>query len=150
MRTLTRVGLIILLSGCAMPAKRGGESVMSGLGAVEEGSLFIRWEQDHSTFVMNFSGGSCSAPFAFNYLPPGGAVCKCTMNCVGSSSSGGNARFSGCRYVKGSATPDMDPGCATLNARYTYSNDGASLSFTNVATQITTTYHPGSGGSREK
>ena len=107
-------------------------------------SLFSRWKQDNTTFFMDFSTGSCSAPFSFEYETPNSSVCKCMLDCSGGTSSSGKAKISQCAYEKGSGSTDEDPGCETLNAPYGYTNNGTMLYFTNLDSGVMTTYHESS------
>lgn len=67
------------------------------------------------------------------------------MDFRGGTQEAGTAKMSDCEYADGSATPNTDPGCQTLEAKYSYTSNGTRLSFTHASTKVTTAFH-GIGG----
>ena len=91
-------------------------------------SLFSRWIGDSDGMILDLTGASCGSPITVHFNPLAGGVCNGTFACYGNSASG-NMIFAGFTYAPGSATPDVDPGCAGYNSTYTYTNNGTTLRF---------------------
>jgi hypothetical protein len=118
-RFLGVIPLILFLAGCG-----------SDTPAAEK-NLFSSWAATDSTFVLDISSGSFST-FSFTYLLTGGALCDCTLT-MGGTQAAGTGVISGCSY-RASTGGGSDPGCASLNATYTYTKDATTLRICNAGT----------------
>lgn len=96
--------------------------------------LFSTWTEDGNGFILAMGGGGFGSN-NFEYILTGGAICNCIINVTGSDSSG-NAVMSSCSYGSGGSG---DPGCASLDASYTYSKTSTVLSICTGGT--CNTYH---------
>lgn len=128
MKNLILIFFLAILSGC------GGSGPAATSSA--DKNIFSSWAQDSSTFVLNMTGGTFGT-FSFTYLLTGNAICDCTLT-IGGTQASGNAVMSGCAY-RGGTGGGSDPGCAALDASYTYTNGAGVLKVCNGGS--CNTYH---------
>jgi hypothetical protein len=123
-------GVLLVLSAC------GSGSSSDSAASTATKDLFSSWAEDGTTFVLDMHNGSFGT-FPFTYLITGGAICDCTL-AIGGTQTSGNAVMSGCTYRNGTGG-GSDPGCASLNASYTYMKPESVLSVCTGGTCYT--YH---------
>jgi hypothetical protein len=85
--------------------------------------------------VLNLNGGQFGVQEQFQItILPSEAACQCKLIATGNDSSG-SYTFSSCGYVSGGSG---DPGCSSLNALGTFTNDGTTL---NACDSSCASYH---------
>lgn len=130
MSKLTFVLILLMLSGC------GGSSSSDSAATSSAKNLFSSWAEDGTTFVLDISRSDFGTS-NFTYLITGNAICDCVLS-IGGTQASGNAVMSSCTYRAGTGG-GSDPGCASLNASYTYTKPDSVLKVCNGGTCYT--YH---------
>lgn len=115
--TFLTLGLV-LLSAC------GGGSGSGSNAAQGSKSLFSLWSGPSTSLNMTNLHFGPSQAIAWVVNPAIGATCDATVFINGTNSSG-SASITNSHWAGGGSG---DPGCASLNNSYSYSNDGTTLS----------------------
>ena len=115
---------IIILLFLTFDFANCGGGAGSATSASSSKGLFSSWAEDGTTFVLDLLGGNFGS-FAFTYLMTSQAICDCSVT-IGGTQASGNAVMSGCTYRAGTGS-GSDPGCAALNASYTYTKPASVL-----------------------
>lgn len=103
-------------------------ALVSGCGkdnpaAAPSKSLFSVWTADDNTEILDLRNLSFGVGGVMAFGFQTGEVCACNI-ALGGSEAAGTAILSGCAYVSGGSG---DPGCASLNLSFTFTNAAAAL-----------------------
>lgn len=109
--------LTVVLAGCG---SGGGSSSNSAQG---QKALFSTWYDSQNQLSLNLSNAHFGTAFGVVYVLGNGANCTATM-LINGNDTAGSASISGSHWTGGGGS---DPGCATINNSYTYSNSNGTL-----------------------
>lgn len=102
-----------------------------------EKNLFSSWASTESAFVLDLTNGDFGT-FLMSWVFEDGAMCVSNLT-IGGTQNQGNGVVSGSTYVTGTGS-STDPGCASLNASYTYTKTADVLTICNSSTGECGTY----------
>lgn len=110
-------------------------SIFSGCGkddpaAAPSKALFSIWTASDNSEILDMRGATFGVGNSMGFQFTDGSTCLCSLAMSGSEASG-TAILTGCAYAGGGSG---DPGCATLNKTYTFTNTAAVLSLCNAGT----------------